>query len=181
MQKEESSYNMIDWWKKAVFKNYANFQGRARRAEYWYFTLFNLLVIIPFYFIAIMGVLKESSGLTILGTTIYALLALGTIVPGLAACVRRLHDLNKSGWNYFICLIPIIGGIILLVWFLLTVTGLPIIMEKTRKTLLVLNLILNNSPSPANSLKRILPTGYNYCNSYSLFFILWYAINGWLF
>ena len=117
MQKEESSYNMIDWWKKAVFKNYANFQGRARRAEYWYFTLFNLLVIIPFYFIAMMGVLKESSGLTILGTTIYALLALGTIVPGLAACVRRLHDLNKSGWNYFICLIPIIGGIILLVWF----------------------------------------------------------------
>jgi len=117
MQKEESSYNMIDWWKKAVFKNYANFQGRARRAEYWYFTLFNLLVIIPFYFIAIMGVLKESSGLTILGTTIYALFALGTIVPGLAACVRRLHDLNKSGWNYFICLIPIIGGIILLVWF----------------------------------------------------------------
>ena len=64
-----------------------------------------------------MGVLKESSGLTILGTTIYALFALGTIVPGLAACVRRLHDLNKSGWNYFICLIPIIGGIILLVWF----------------------------------------------------------------
>ena len=117
MQKEESSYNMIDWWKKAVFKNYANFQGRARRAEYWYFTLFNLLVIIPFYFIAMMGVLKESSGLTILGTTIYALFALGTIVPGLAACVRRLHDLNKSGWNYFICLIPIIGGIILLVWF----------------------------------------------------------------
>ena len=117
MQKEESSYNMIDWWKKAVFNNYANFQGRARRAEYWYFTLFNLLVIIPFYFIAIMGVLKESSGLTILGTTIYALFALGTIVPGLAACVRRLHDLNKSGWNYFICLIPIIGGIILLVWF----------------------------------------------------------------
>jgi uncharacterized membrane protein YhaH (DUF805 family) len=75
-----------------------------------------LLVIIPFYFIAIMGVLKESTGLTMLGTTIYALFALGTIVPGLAACVRRLHDLNKSGWNYFICLIPLVGGIILLVW-----------------------------------------------------------------
>ena len=117
MQKEESSYNMIDWWKKAVFKNYANFQGRARRAEYWYFSLFNFLVIIPFYFIAIMGVLKGSSGLSILGTTIYVLFALGTMVPGIAACVRRLHDLNKSGWNYFICLIPIIGGIILLVWF----------------------------------------------------------------
>ncbi len=117
MQKEESNYNMIDWWKKAVFKNYANFQGRARRAEYWYFTLFNMLVIIPFYFIAIMGILKESSGLTTLGTTIYVLFALGTIVPGLAACVRRLHDINKSGWNYFICLIPLVGGIILLVWF----------------------------------------------------------------
>ena len=41
MEKLESDYNMIDWWKKAVLKNYANFNGRARRAEYWHFVLGN--------------------------------------------------------------------------------------------------------------------------------------------
>lgn len=46
----------------------------------------------------------------------YALIALATIVPSLAAVARRLHDINKSGWYYFIALIPFIGGIILLVW-----------------------------------------------------------------
>ena len=47
MEKLESDYNMVDWWKKVVLKNYANFNGRARRAEYWYFALANFIVIIP--------------------------------------------------------------------------------------------------------------------------------------
>jgi uncharacterized membrane protein YhaH (DUF805 family) len=116
MEKHESNYNMIDWWKKVVFQNYANFKGRARRAEYWYFTLFNFLIIIPFYFMAFMGVVNGTSTLSMLGSLVYALIALGTFIPGLAAGVRRLHDINKSGWSYFIILIPLIGGIILLVW-----------------------------------------------------------------
>lgn len=117
MEKLESDYNMIDWWKKVVLKNYANFSGRARRAEYWYFALANFLVIIPFYIIGIAGAASESIGLSILGFAIYGIVALGTLVPSLAVAVRRLHDLNKSGWYYFIALIPLVGPIILLVWF----------------------------------------------------------------
>ncbi len=100
-----------------VLKNYAVFSGRARRSEFWYFTLFNMI----FAFLA-MGIDN------VLGTTlnmgyeislpygyIYIIYALATFIPGLAVVVRRLHDVGKSGWMYFIILIPIIGGIWLLV------------------------------------------------------------------
>jgi len=117
MEKQETNYNMIDWWKKVVLKNYANFTGRARRAEYWYFVLFNLLLIVPFYIIAIVGVTSESTAMSLLGMVVYGIVALGTLIPGLAVAVRRLHDTNRSGWYYFIALIPFVGGIILLVWF----------------------------------------------------------------
>lgn len=54
--------------------------------------------------------------MTIIGVAGYVIIALGLIVPGLAVVARRLHDINKSGWYYFISLIPFVGGIILLVW-----------------------------------------------------------------
>ena len=117
MEKQESDYNMIDWWKKVAFRNYANFSGRARRAEYWYFILGNFVLIIAFYILAIVGVSNENIGLSILGNVVYLVIALGFFIPGLAVAVRRLHDINKSGWYYFIVLIPLIGAIILLVWF----------------------------------------------------------------
>ena len=117
MEKQESNYNMIDWWKKVVFKNYANFTGRARRAEYWYYVLGNALLIIPFYILGIVGMSSDNVGFSSLGFVVYGLVLLGTIIPSLAVTVRRLHDLNKSGWYYFIGFIPLIGGIILLVWF----------------------------------------------------------------
>ena len=117
MEKQESDYNMIDWWKKVAFKNYANFSGRARRAEYWYFVLGNFILIIPFYVLAIVGVSNENIGLSLLGNIVYLVIALGFFIPGLAVAVRRLHDINKSGWYYFIVLIPLIGAIVLLVWF----------------------------------------------------------------
>ena len=116
MGKAETSYNMFDWWKKVVFKNYANFSGRARRSEYWYFVLTNFLLIIPFYLLGIGGLFSDAPALSMLGLAVYFLVALGTLIPGLAAVVRRLHDLNKSGWNYFFVLIPLVGPIILLVW-----------------------------------------------------------------
>ena len=117
MKKQESDYNMIDWWKKVAFRNYANFSGRARRAEYWYFILGNFVLIIAFYILAIVGVSNENIGLSILGNVIYLVIALGLFILGLAVAVRRLHDINKSGWYYFIVLIPLIGAIVLLVWF----------------------------------------------------------------
>jgi uncharacterized membrane protein YhaH (DUF805 family) len=117
MEKAEADYNMFDWWKKVVLKNYANFTGRARRAEYWYFVLTNLIVILPFYLVGIAGITSDAQALSMLGIGVYGIVALGTFIPGLAVAVRRLHDLNKSGWNYFFVLIPLVGPIILLVWF----------------------------------------------------------------
>ena len=117
MEKHESNYNMIDWWKKVVLQNYANFNGRARRAEYWYFTLANLLFILPFYILGFVGAASKSTAISILGFAVYAILAFGMLIPGLAVAVRCLHDLNKSGWYYLFVLIPLVGPIILLVWF----------------------------------------------------------------
>jgi uncharacterized membrane protein YhaH (DUF805 family) len=116
MEKQELNYNMIDWWKKVVFKNYANFQGRARRSEYWYYALFNVILILPLYVIAMIGLVSEITALSIVGGLGYIVILLGTFIPSLAAVVRRLHDVGRSGWYYFIALIPIAGVIILIVW-----------------------------------------------------------------
>ncbi|MCX4956903.1 MULTISPECIES: DUF805 domain-containing protein [Streptomyces] len=89
-----------------VLKKYAVFSGRARRQEYWMFTLFQVAIAI---------VLMILDGL--LGTypLLVGLYFLGTFVPSLAVTVRRLHDLGKSGAWYFIAFVPFIGGIWLLV------------------------------------------------------------------
>ena len=81
---------------KIVFSNYANFSGRARRSEYWYFVLFSLIIsLIPI---------------------VNLIVGLISIIPGIAVCVRRLHDIGKSGWWLLLCLIPIVN-LILLVWY----------------------------------------------------------------
>lgn len=114
---ETQKNSLFGWWKKVVFENYANFSGRARRAEYWNYTLANLVLLIPFYILGFVGAASDSAALSGLGFFVYGIGVLGTIIPSLAVGVRRLHDLNKSGWSYFIALIPIVGSIILLVWF----------------------------------------------------------------
>ena len=104
---------MIDWYKKVILENYANFNGRARRSEYWYFTLGNIILAI------IAMILDRTLGIAggMGYGPIYGLVALATIVPSIAVGVRRLHDVNKSGWFYLIALVPIIGAIWLLVLF----------------------------------------------------------------
>lgn len=99
---------------KQVFNKYATFTGRARRSEYWYFALFGTLAGMVAY------ILDFALGLTFTDIgygPLYILVALGLLIPGLAVAVRRLHDINKSGWNYLWVLIPIVGGILLIVWF----------------------------------------------------------------
>ena len=96
---------MINWYLKVVRDNYLNFNGRARRSEYWYFILFNLIVSI------VLNVIDYFIGMDILG----AIYSLAVFLPGLAVLVRRLHDINKSGWYFFIVLIPLAGIIWLLV------------------------------------------------------------------
>ena len=87
-------------------KNYANFNGRARRQEYWMFVLFNM--IFAFAAAAIDYVIFGAPGI------IYGIYVLGIIVPALAVAVRRLHDIGKGGGWIFISLVPLIGSI----WFL---------------------------------------------------------------
>ena len=100
----------MDWY-LAVLKNYATFSGRARRKEYWMFALFNFLFAIAAMVVDnILGI----SFVTGYGP-VYLLYVLAMLIPGLAVAVRRLHDVGKSGWFMFIALIPIIGGIWLLI------------------------------------------------------------------
>ncbi|MEZ0129995.1 DUF805 domain-containing protein [Flavobacterium sp. LBUM151] len=108
---------MIEWYKKVVFENYANFNGRARRSEYWYFTLVQFLILISFVILgAIIGSFFDNAlGGLFVGYIVFALYSFATFLPTLAVVVRRLHDVGKSGWFYFIALVPFIGGIWLLV------------------------------------------------------------------
>jgi len=112
---------MIDWYKKVVFENYANFSGRARRSEYWYFALCNFIIsmvlYIPLMISLAMSGEEEPSVFFFIICGLMVIYSLAMFIPSLAVVVRRLHDLGKSGWFYFIGLIPIVGSIILLIWF----------------------------------------------------------------
>jgi uncharacterized membrane protein YhaH (DUF805 family) len=103
---------MFNWYKKVVFENYANFSGRARRSEYWYYALMNLI------FAVLAMVIDNVAGLNFGSLPygwIYMAYGLAVLLPGLAVAVRRLHDVGKSGWFMFIILVPLIGAIWILV------------------------------------------------------------------
>ena len=92
---------------QSAFRQYAGFSGRARRSEYWFFFLFNLLLSI------VVGIIDVAIGSAVLGY----LLTLALLLPGLAVGCRRLHDTGRPGAWLFIALIPLIGVIVLLVFF----------------------------------------------------------------
>ena len=91
---------------KVLKENYANFNGRARRSEFWYFMLVNFIVLAVFNILA--GVLGSMSSTlaTILGL-VGLVYNLAVIVPSIAVGVRRLHDTGKTGWMYLLMLVPI--------------------------------------------------------------------------
>ena len=94
----------------SVFKKYAVFSGRARRSEYWYFFLFNLLIAIVF---ALLEFLTGESRFT---QWLSALYSVATLLPGLAVSWRRLHDIGKSGgWTFFVYIILAAIALILFV------------------------------------------------------------------
>ena len=102
---------MIEWYKKVVFQNYANFSGRARRSEYWYFFLTYLITAI------IASIIDNVAGLNFEPLPygpFYLANALLVLIPSLAVGIRRLHDVGKSGWFLLILFIPLIGAI----WFI---------------------------------------------------------------
>lgn len=102
----------MEWYLKVVRDNYANFEGRARRKEYWMFALINTIIIIPLYIFSIYLIAEHNS---FIGIIIYCIYSLAILIPSLAVLVRRLHDIGKSGWMMLISFIPVIGGIWLLV------------------------------------------------------------------
>jgi len=92
---------------KTCLIKYVDFSGRARRSEYWWFTLFFVIV----YLIArILG------GFVNAGSLFTGLVGLALFLPALAVIIRRLHDTNRSGWFYLISFIPLVGSIVLLVF-----------------------------------------------------------------
>ncbi len=95
-----------EWYLK-VLGQYTDFSGRARRKEYWMFVLANFIIT------AVLSVIDY-----IIGYNIFVgLYSIAILIPSLAVCVRRLHDIGKSGWWMLICLIPVIGEIWLIVLF----------------------------------------------------------------
>lgn len=105
----------MDWYLQALGK-YATFGGRARRKEYWFFLLVNVLVSIALVMVdVVLGTFEEVTGTGLVGK----LYALAVLLPSLAVTVRRLHDTDRSGWWVLIGLVPLLGAVVLLVFTLL--------------------------------------------------------------
>ncbi|QTL34710.1 DUF805 domain-containing protein [Pseudoalteromonas viridis] len=112
--------------RKAVFdiylsalKKYAVFNGRARRKEYWLFMLCNIIVTIVLGLVDMtLGLYSEESGFGLLS----GLYALAVIIPSIALSIRRLHDTGRSGWWILISLVPVIGPLVLLVFYVMDST-----------------------------------------------------------
>lgn len=109
----------------SVYRNFVNFSDRAPRSEYWWFTLFSIIAAI------VIGLIESALGLgqgtvttapgefsaNFAGGPLSMIWSLINILPGIAVSIRRLHDTDRSGWWLFIALIPLVGFILLIVWY----------------------------------------------------------------
>ena len=101
-------------WYIHVLKNYAVFKGRAQRQEYWYFFLFNIIISIALSMLdSALGNPGAGEGVGVIGS-VYSL---AVLIPSIAVGVRRLHDTGRTGWWMFIGLIPLVGILVLLYFF----------------------------------------------------------------
>ena len=104
----------MNWFLMAL-KNYVGFSGRSRRSEYWYFTLFYLVIAIVLSVLdgILFGGSVDGKGTPVLS----GLFMLAMLLPFIAVGIRRLHDTDRSGWWLLIGMIPILGTIVLIVFF----------------------------------------------------------------
>jgi uncharacterized membrane protein YhaH (DUF805 family) len=99
---------LVGYWKRVVLERYAQFQGRSGRAEFWWYFLAALIIGIVFnILIAVSNVFF----------VLYVIYGLAVLIPGLAVGVRRLHDTDKTGWWLLIAFIPLVGLIVLIVFW----------------------------------------------------------------
>lgn len=107
----------VNFW-----KNYANFNGRSRRADYWWAMLCQMIIMMILGMVgggqltAAMITGQTPSAVGIILILVYVIFSLASLVPGIAIVVRRLHDIGKSGWWYFIAFVPMVGVIVILVF-----------------------------------------------------------------
>lgn len=111
---------------KRFFTKYATFSGRASRSEYWWFMLFNAIVVTVLTIAAIVLGIAGADPATgepgvafILPMILLSVYGLAVILPGISVSVRRLHDGNYSGFMYFLSFIPAVGGLVILIFMLL--------------------------------------------------------------
>ena len=107
---------IIENWKLVVLQSYAKFDGRAGRAEFWWFALANFVVVFA------LAILAQISSIFLI---LYFVYAIAMFVPSIAVAIRRLHDTDKSGWMLLLGLIPFVGFIILLVFYIQEGTAGP--------------------------------------------------------
>jgi uncharacterized membrane protein YhaH (DUF805 family) len=108
-------------WMLMPLRRYADFAGRSRRKEYWMFALMNIVIWSIILLLGLWGVeerlFSSDEELSLYFIVTGGLYSLATLVPSLAVTVRRLHDTDKSGWLILLSLIPLIGPLILLVFY----------------------------------------------------------------
>jgi uncharacterized membrane protein YhaH (DUF805 family) len=107
---DEEADQVLNWY-LAVLKKYTVFNGRAGRPEFWWFTLASLIVSIVLEIIG--AIINGASG----GRALTGLYSLAVLLPSLGVGIRRLHDTDRSGWWLLIALIPVVGWIILIVFY----------------------------------------------------------------
>jgi uncharacterized membrane protein YhaH (DUF805 family) len=121
-------------WMLMPYKRYADFSGRSRRKEYWMFVLLFVIVYAICYALIFTGMptvdpmtgqmTGGGGALSMIGSALLLIFALGSFIPSLAVIVRRLHDQDKSGWFVLLGLVPI-ANIVLLVFMFLEGTKGP--------------------------------------------------------
>jgi len=99
---------LVSYWKLVVLERYAKFDGRSRRAEFWWYALANFIISV------VLNLLQAAASIFVILVVIYGL---AVLIPGIAVAIRRLHDTDKSGWWLLIGLIPIVGAIVLIVFW----------------------------------------------------------------
>lgn len=88
----------MEWYLKVIKEHYADFAGRARRKEYWMFVLVNMCIVV------VLQLLARAVSIVSIVAAIYGL---ATLVPSVAACIRRLHDIGKTGWFTLLAFVPL--------------------------------------------------------------------------